>query len=64
MCGSNHRQEADRRPVALCPECMAKVCWATGTDPAQRLKRLAAFCQAHGLEAQQRFYEKALAILK
>ena len=64
MCGSNHRQEADRRPVALCPECMAKVCWATGANPAQRLKRLAAFCQAHGLEAQQRFYEKALAILK
>ena len=64
MCGSNHRQEADRRPIAMCPECMAKVCWATGANPAQRLKRLAAFCQAHGLEAQQRFYEKALAILK
>ena len=23
MCGSNHREESDRRPVYLCPECTA-----------------------------------------
>ncbi len=60
MCGSNHREEADRRPVALCPECMAKVCWATGADPVQRYRKLAAFCQEHGLKSEAEFYRKSL----
>jgi archaemetzincin len=63
MCGSNHREEADRRPLALCPECMAKVCWATGADPVERSKRLADFCKAAGLKEQQEFYEKQLQAL-
>ncbi len=33
MCGSNSMDESDRRPLALCPECLAKVCWATNTKP-------------------------------
>jgi predicted Zn-dependent protease/phosphatidylglycerophosphate synthase len=40
MCGSNHREESDRRPLWFCPECQAKVCWATGADPATRYRQL------------------------
>ncbi len=64
MCGSNHRQEADRRPLWLCPHCLAKLCHATGADPVQRFKDLAAFSQRAGLKAEQEFYEKSLAVLQ
>ena len=59
MCGSNSLAEADRRPLALCPECMAKVCWATGADPVERYRKLAEFCKTHGLEAEEEFYERS-----
>jgi hypothetical protein len=39
---------------------MAKICWATDYDPLRRYENLAAFCQAHGLGAEQRFFTKAL----
>jgi len=64
MCGSNSRPEADRRPIALCPECVAKICWATGTDPAQRYSKLAEFCKKNRLEKEARFYEKSLEALE
>jgi len=60
MCGSNNREEADRRPVALCPECLAKVCWATDSDVAERFKLLSAFCKKQGLKAETDFYQKSL----
>jgi len=63
MCGSNNREESDRRPLWLCPECLAKVCWATGADPVERYKKLAAFCRAHGLAAEAEFYERSLQAL-
>ena len=59
MCGSNHREESDARPLWLCPECMAKLCWATGTDPAERYRRLAEFAGKHGLESKYEFYERS-----
>jgi len=63
MCGSNGLAEADRRPIALCPQCVAKVCWATGADPADRYRRLAKFYEKHGLAAQAAFCNKALQAL-
>ena len=63
MGGSNHLAEMDRRPAWLCPECLAKLCWATGADPAKRFERLAGFCKANGLKPQQEFFEKSLALL-
>jgi len=63
MCGSNHRAESDRRSIALCPHCLAKLCYATGADPQNRFERLIAFCKAHGLEPEQAFYEKSLQAL-
>jgi len=64
MCGSNHREESDRRPIALCPECMAKVCWATRSDPITRYGKLAGFCKEHGLKPQAEFYEKSINALR
>jgi len=63
MNGSNSRAENDRRPLWLCPECTAKVCWATGADPVERYERLAEFCKAHGLEEEAEFYRRSLAAL-
>ncbi|MBN1588763.1 MAG: hypothetical protein JW888_04545 [Pirellulales bacterium] len=60
MCGSNHRAESDRRPLALCPHCLAKLCYATGTDPVKRFKRLVEFCKQNGLKDEEAFYRKSL----
>ena len=59
MCGSNHRNEADRRPLALCPECLAKLVLATGVDPIARFESLAEFARAHGLETEAGFYDRS-----
>jgi len=63
MCGSNHRQESDRRPIALCPQCLAKVCWATGSDPLGRYGKLYRFCKANGLGPEAAFYAKSIVAL-
>ena len=63
MCGSNSRAESDRRPLAMCPQCMAKVCWATRADPAKRLRALGAFCEKHGLKDEAAFYERSAGAL-
>jgi len=63
MCGSNHREEADRRPVWLCPECMAKVCWATRSDPVKRYEALRDFCRDAGLEDEETYYAKGIEAL-
>ena len=63
MCGSNHREESDRRPLWCCPECMAKICWATGTDPINRYRKLADFCKENGLTDESKFYKKSIGLL-
>ncbi len=60
---SNSLPESDRRPLALCPECMAKVCWAAQADPIERYRKLAAFCREQKLSAEAEFYEKSLRAL-
>jgi archaemetzincin len=64
MCGSNNREESDRRPLALCPECLAKVCYATGVEPREHLRKLAEFCKQNGLTAEEAAYNKQLAALE
>jgi len=61
MCGSNNREESDRRPLWCCPECVAKVCWATGADPVERYDKLAEFCRANGFQTEAAFFEKSSA---
>ncbi len=64
MCGSNHREESDRNPLALCPHCLAKLCHATGADPEERFEKLIAFCKENGLREEQVFYERLLLELR
>ena len=63
MCGSNHRKESDRHPLYLCPECHAKASWATAADPVARYRRLAEFCQKHGLTMEHSYFKKAVTAL-
>ncbi len=63
MCGSNNLSESDRGPMWLCPQCMAKVCWAGGYDPARRFRRLEEFCRKAGLSDEAEFYRKSLAAI-
>ena len=64
MCGSNHLKETDRLPLWLCPECMAKVCFATGADPTARYKKLAEYTREQGLIEAAEFYELSKAALE
>lgn len=59
MCGSNHREESDRRPLWFCPECTAKVCWGTGTAPGPLFVRLSSFCEVNGLTREAEFYRRS-----
>lgn len=64
MCGSNSREESDRRPLWLCPECWCKVVWAAGVDPVDRFAKLREFCRRTGLPAERDYYDRALAVLR
>jgi archaemetzincin len=60
MNGSNNLPESDRHPLEACPNCLAKLCYATGAEPIARFRKLAAFCKASGLDKEAEFYEKSL----
>ncbi len=64
QCGSNSRAESDRRPLALCPECMAKVCWGSGKAPRKRYLALADFCKRQGLTQEQEFFIRSAEALR
>lgn len=59
MAGSETLEEADRYPLAFCPECLAKLCWATGVEPLDHVKRMAAFCARNGFKGESAYYQKA-----
>ena len=63
MCGSNHREESDSRPITLGPECLAKVCWAARIDPIKRFAALYSFCVRTGLKDEAAFYAKSIKAL-
>ncbi|MGI8813269.1 MAG: archaemetzincin [Pyrinomonadaceae bacterium] len=63
MSGTNHLAETDRRPLDVCPECMAKIAWALGYDPVDRYKNLAAFWAREGrTDEQKQMLAKAAAV--
>jgi predicted MPP superfamily phosphohydrolase/predicted Zn-dependent protease len=64
MCGSNHLPEADRQPLEVCPHCLAKLCYATQSDPVRRFEQLIEFYKENGLKAEQAFCEKSLELLR
>jgi archaemetzincin len=63
MCGSNNLPEADRRPLWFCPECTAKVLWATGAGPIEHFQRLETFCRGNGLTKEAEFYARSAAAI-
>lgn len=64
MNGSNSLDESDRHPLALCPECLAKLCWSIRADPAERYRKLIEFCRREGLRPEAAIYEKRLAAIE
>ena len=64
MSGTNHLAETDRRPLDVCPECMAKIAWAFGYDPAVRYRRLADFWRSQKRDGEAQLAEqKRMAVL-
>ena len=61
MQGSNSLEESETQPLYLCPECHAKILFASGCEPKDRFKKLIEFCETHGLDDQKEYFEKALA---
>jgi len=59
MCGSNHRDESDRHPLWMCPECNAKLCWAVKIDPKKRYLNLYRICMEYDLKKAADLYRKS-----
>ncbi len=60
MQGSNHQDEADGQPLALCPECHAKILYATGCRPKTRYRQLAEFCETHDMNDEAAYFREAI----
>jgi archaemetzincin len=64
LCGSNHLAEADRRPLEVCPHCLAKLCYATGADPVKRFEKLIQFYKNRGMASEREYCEKSLEAMR
>lgn len=65
MSGTNHIGETDRRPLDVCPECMAKIAWAMKYEPEERYRNLAKFWRNQNWQNEQKsFEEKAETVQK
>jgi len=65
MSGVNHLGELSRRPVDVCPECMAKIAWGMKYQPTERYRNLSNFWQKEGFEhLSKEFSEKEKAVSK
>jgi hypothetical protein len=51
------------RPLHLCPVCLRKLCWNLRVEPVPYLTKLKAFCEQNCLDAESRWYERAIAAL-
>lgn len=60
MNGSNHLDEADTRPMHLCPVCLRKLHSATGFDIARREERLHEFFKANGISDAAAWSERRI----
>ena len=57
MNGANSLAESDEKPLACCPECMVKICWASRIDPIDRYQKMLLFCQEQDLSEEGQFYK-------
>ena len=60
MGGSNHLQEADLRPIHLCPVCLRKLHHNIGFDVVKRYNKLLHFYKRYGFIAEAEWVEKRL----
>lgn len=60
MNGVNSLDEADRAPLDLCPDCLAKVALLTATEPQVLLRGMADFHREHGLVREEQGLRRAL----
>lgn len=61
MNGSSGRREMDGQPLWFCPQCQAKVAYATGGDPAKQLTAVIKFADKYQLEPEAAFWRRSLA---
>ena len=64
MQGSNSLDESDEQPLYLCPQCHAKILYATGCEPVDRYKKLVEFCEKHELKDQKEYFQQAISRLQ
>jgi archaemetzincin len=64
MNGVNSLEEADRRPLHLCPVCLRKVLWNLQAEPEAYLAALEEFCREQKLEEEAKWYAEARKRLK
>ena len=63
MNGSKSRQESDRRPMELCPECQPKIWWTCGAAPSGRSRNLADMAARYGWTDEVNFWKKQAMLL-
>ena len=63
MNGSMHLEEADSKPLYLCPECLAKLIWCTDQDVLKRYDKLKSFFDKHKFSEEANFCDKSKKIL-
>lgn len=63
MNGCNSIDEADRRPLELCPDCLKKLRWGIGFDPVRRYEDLSLFYARVGLDGEQAVVDERLKLL-
>jgi hypothetical protein len=50
--------------MEACPHCLAKLCHATGADPAARFEQLIEFYKKNNMATERDFCEKSLKALQ
>jgi archaemetzincin len=63
MNGANHLQEADRTPLWLCPECLAKLQWCIRFRLIERYRLLNEFFGKKGFDKESEFYTESISIM-
>jgi archaemetzincin len=63
MCGSNSREESDRRGLVYCPSCMEKLLWNTGVTAKEHLTKLFKVSRRLGLIKESKFFAECLELL-
>jgi archaemetzincin len=64
MGGSNSLAESDSQPLWLCPECAAKVAYATNRELSARYESLLAFTEEQAFDEEAAFFRQSLAALR